>query len=104
MDTDIHVNDIGTSLEVVMQDSEGNAVDLSGFTTLGICIQKPDSTILTKVAQFKTDGTDGIIYVLSEAGDLDIIGGYRIQAIVENPVGVWRSSIAKFKVRGNVCS
>lgn len=103
---EIHVDDIGTAFEVTLYD-EGVVLDASGATTKQIVFRKPTvdgvlGEVVTKTAQFKTDGSDGIILYASVADDLDVAGTWKIQAKVTLPSGVWSSSIGSFRVYENL--
>ena len=101
MPTEIHVGDIGTVFEVTIQD-DGVAVNISSATTKEIIFRKPDKTLLTKAANFSTDGTDGKIRSTTVSGDLNAAGVWSIQAHVILPGGDWKSSISEFSVIPNL--
>jgi len=95
---DIHVNDVGTVFEVTLKDCAA-LVDLSTTSVRQIKFKKPDGTYLTVSANFKTDGSDGIIQYTSQVGDMDQVGNWEIRAIITNPLGTWTSGKDKFKVQ-----
>lgn len=99
---EIHKGDIGTIFEVTLKDDVA-IVDVSSATTKEIFFRKPDgTTVLTKAAEFKTDGTDGIIQYTTILDDLDSVGGWKIQGHVILSTGEWKSDIASFKVYDNL--
>lgn len=94
---EIHLDDIGTRFTVTIMDDD-EVVDLSSYTTKQIILSKPSGEKLTKTATFLTDGTDGVIYYDSISGDLDEVGLWRIQAILDT----FHSNISTFKVYRNL--
>lgn len=78
----IQKNNEGTRFQVTITEN-GTAVDISSATAKEIRFKKPDgSATVVKAATFLTDGSDGIMYYDSEAGFLDVIGGWRFQGYV----------------------
>jgi len=98
---EIHVDDIGTAFQLIMKECE-DIVDVSSALTKEIVFKKPDKTIIIQTAEFKTDGTDGIIQYITIADDLDLKGTWYIQGVVTLPTGTWSSDISKFKVYANL--
>jgi len=98
---DIHVGDTNTALSVTLTES-AVAVDISSATTKQVKLLAPSGILLTKVAEFVTDGSDGRIYYLTEALDLTEKGTWKIQAYIEMPTWSGHSDIGKFKVLANV--
>lgn len=108
MACEIHVNDIGTVFEITIKECNAQGVevivDLSTATIKKICFRKPNKSILTVDAIFKTNGSDGIIQYVSVANDLDIPGTWAKQAFVAFPAaGSWRSTLVDFEVVSNIC-
>lgn len=101
MSLEIHEGDIGTKLLVTITD-DGNIVDVSPATSLSIFIKKPNGTVLTKPATLETDGTDGKIYYVTVAGDLDKAGIYKIQGKVTFVTGTYYTNTSSFKVHCNL--
>ena len=83
---------------------EGYTVlDISGATVKQIVIKKPDNTILTKNGTFLTDGTDGILYYMTETSDIDQPGTYYVQMYFELDDGFeGYSSLDDFVVVANL--
>lgn len=98
---EIHIGDIGTAFQVTLYDCD-TVVDVSSATTVEIIFLKPDGTKVTQTASFVTDGIDGVIQYLSQNGDLDQSGGWKLQAHIVLPTGEWWSDTDKFKVYENL--
>ncbi len=101
MANQIHQNDVGTQLVITVLDSNV-AVDISTATDLKIYLRKPDSTTLTKTGVLYTDGTDGKMVYTTIAGDLDLVGNYKIQGKVEIDGGTFYTDLGSFKVYCNI--
>lgn len=101
MASEIHEGDIGTKLLITITD-DGSVVDISSASTLSIFIKKPNGTVLSRTGTLETDGTDGKMYYITLAGDLDVAGNYKIQAKVVLTSGSYFSSTATFKVHCNL--
>jgi hypothetical protein len=101
MSSQIHKDDTGTKLLVTLTD-DGVAVDISSATGLTIYIRQPDGTVLTRSGTLNGDGTDGKMYYLTAAGDLDAAGQYKIQGKVTLSSGTFYTSISTFKVHSNL--
>jgi hypothetical protein len=102
MSCKIHEGDIGTKLLVTVKDC-GTVVDISTAIVLSIFIKKPDGVTLNRNGTLETDGTDGKMYYITIAGDLDIAGSYKIQSKIQLASGATHnSSIETFRVECNV--
>ncbi len=101
MAKEIHIGDIGTIFEVVIQE-DGVAIDISTATTQQILFAKPDGTKLTKTSVFKTDGTDGVIQYTTISGDIDTDGIWRIQGHVILTSSEFFTDIGQFEVERNL--
>ena len=102
MACEIHEGDIGTKLLVTITDC-GTVVDISTATTLAIYIRKPDGTMLSRIGTLETDGVDGKMSYITEAGDFDVAGSYKIQGKVAFPSGAsYYTSTATFRVECNL--
>jgi hypothetical protein len=99
---EIHVNDVGTQFRLTIKD-DGEIVDISSVTEKIIHFRKPNGTCVEKEASFLTDGTDGILTYLSQDGDLDMAGKWKIQAFVDFGSTEFYSNIDSFKVYRNLC-
>lgn len=98
---DLHLNDVGTIFEVTILD-ENVAVPVDNATVKQIIFLKPDGTKLTKNAGFVTDGTNGVIYYVGIAGDLNVVGIWGIQGFIDSPTWEGFTSIAYFRVKPNL--
>ena len=98
----IHKDDIGTKLLITVTDC-GTVLDISTATALSIFIKQPDGTLLSRTGVLETDGTDGKMYYLTVAGDLDTAGSYKIQGKVTLPSAASHyTSTATFRVECNL--
>ena len=99
---EIHKGDVGTIIEITVKD-DSVAIDVSGVSLKQFKFQKPDGSVTTKTAAFKTDGTDGILTYTTIVDDLDIPGAWDVQAYIEWSAG-WKghSDISTFTVYDNV--
>lgn len=92
-----------TNLLIKLELREGYGIlDISDATVKNIVIEKPGSTVMTKTATFSTDGTDGLIYYRTVAGDLNEAGTYQLQAYIEMPDFSGYSTIQTFAVTANL--
>ena len=67
---DLVAGSYGATVEITVQE-DGAAADISSFTGRTVKLQAPDGTEISKPADFKTDGTDGVITFTFASGDLD---------------------------------
>jgi hypothetical protein len=74
--------------------------DISSFTTKKYRIEKPDGTIVDEDVIFETDGTDGvlILVITSAMALLNVVGYYRVQALLSNAAQYFPTAIVGFKV------
>lgn len=103
---DLHLEDIGTSIRITVEDTDESCnrviVDLSSASVRQIIFRKPSGTKLTVTGALVTDGTDGKIEYITEAGDLDEVGEWKVQVYLVFPTGGWRSEIGTFRVNANL--
>lgn len=99
---DIRIGDIGTVFRLTIVDDVEDLVNVSAATSKVIRFNKPDGVAVDKVADFFTDGSDGIIQYVSVVDDLDVPGKWRLQALIVTPVGEWSSEIETFWVKENL--
>lgn len=99
---EIHKNDIGTIIEVTVQD-DTVAVDISTATAKEFIFVKPSGAKVTVTASFSTSGVDGKLRYTTVSGDFfDETGSWRLQVRVVLPTGAWRSDITIFDVYANL--
>lgn len=94
LDAKIHVGDVGTELVGLVVDQDEAPLDVSGATELVLYLVPPAGSglpTLEKTAVFDTDGTDGLIKYVTQAGDLSVKGTWRIQGYAAG-VGGWSGS------------
>lgn len=102
MNAEPHVDDVGTSIRVTLIDQDKKIMDLSSATLLQIIAASPDKRRLVWNASFVTDGKDGQIEYVIQAGDLNVNGTWRLQAKVQFPSGSWSSTIGAISIIGNL--
>jgi hypothetical protein len=109
---EVHKDDV-VNLRLALVDPDNEVIDVSaaaGVTLMEITVKKPSGDTFTKTAVYvnppdgTADGTDGLIQITTEIGELDEVGpGYSYQGYVEfgasSPV---HSSIEKFEVHDNL--
>lgn len=99
---EIHKGDIGTVFECAVKDGT-SAVDVSTTIDKLIFFRKSDKvTVLSFSASFVTDGSNGKIKYVSESGDLDTVGIWKLQGKVIFASGVWYSDVKNFTIHGNL--
>ena len=103
----LQVGAVGAQLEIQVYEYNDETrldeiVDISGADTYSIVVQRPDETTFTRSATFSSDGTDGKIYIVTEATDLTIAGTYYIQGDISLSVWQGRSTIGQFEVKENL--
>lgn len=99
---DIHVADTGTVFTVTVTDAAGAIIDLSAALTLEILFRPLNGLTFTRQAALVTDGSDGQIYYVTQAGDLLEAGEWELQAYVVLPGGAWHSDVTRFDVLANL--
>lgn len=88
----IHVNDIGTEFRIKFVKGS-SARDISSATVKQIRFLKPDGTVMDRDADFITDGTDGLMRYIIQAGELDQVGRWWYQPYLEMPA--WSGYVGK---------
>jgi len=100
---EIHINDVGTEFKLTISDA-GAVVDLSpGGTTITVNFRKPDGTCFSKSADI-VDAANGIVRYITESGDLDTTGTWKLQAFVDFGTTEFYSDIHSFRVHKNICT
>lgn len=97
-----HVGDVGTLISIQLLDS-GNPVDLSAATELSLIFRKPSGECLSATASFATDGSDGIVQIITTEDFLDQVGIWKVQAHVVLDTWDGRSDATLFNVAPNIC-
>lgn len=98
---EIHVNDIGTEFLVTVKDGD-EIVDISTADTLQLIFTKPTGTKVTQTATLYTDGTDGKMKYISEDGDLDVAGWWKLQGFISISDSEWHTNVVTFQVHRNL--
>ena len=107
----IHIGDVGTSLEFEITDCiDGSPypVDLTSNTGIAIRFLKPDNTTLDVTGLIYTggtngDATDGIVQYVTQPGDINVIGKWKVQVTISFATGIFNSNIDKtIKVLDNL--
>lgn len=73
-------------------DSE-TIVDISDADTKHILLMDPNHDVVSYPAGFYTDGTDGIIKLITDSGYLDDVGLYQYQGKISISGGIYYSDI-----------
>lgn len=95
----------GVALVVlVTRQSDGEPFDLSGATALTIRIGFPDGTSIDHAAQLLTDGTDGKMFYVAQAGDLDEVGVNTLQGFATGSWGYVPSAVVPFEIYDNIAT
>lgn len=102
-DNGIHVGDTGTIFLLAITDLSvpPRVVNLVGATLMEMTLVRPDGTKFVVAATFSTDGTDGVIKYVTQSGDLNQAGIWKLQVLVALSGGQWNSSTTTFKVYAN---
>lgn len=75
-------NDTDSPIEDTLEDGSGNAVDISGFNSLDIHIEKPDGTLVTDDTTGNVtadDAANGDVSYDFQSTDLDQSGRYEYE-------------------------
>jgi hypothetical protein len=94
---------VGVQIICELVDEQNVPIDISGATILRIYVEKPSGVIGYWDADFYTDGRDGKLqFITTSEDDLDEYGRYRIQALCEDNVGKFPSSVSIFQVKKGI--
>ena len=90
---EIHLLDVGTKLTVKINNDSQEA-----NSTVVLRFKKPDYTTVevNAIREFDT------AYYITEANFLDVLGDWKLQAVVTDSIGLWHSSIVTFTVHSNI--
>lgn len=89
--------DVGTQMVYGVQE-DAVTLAIQAATDLILYFRKPSGELLTKTAQFLTDGSDGKIYYTTIAGDLDEHGVWTIQSKISLSGGTHYGDTKMFSV------
>ena len=93
---------IGVMIEYTVLDTLGVALDISGATTKKLVFKKPNGVVITKDADYTTDGSDGKLQYSSTTGDLLPYGTWSVQAYIVRSGLDGRTERATFSVLRNL--
>jgi hypothetical protein len=98
----LHVGDIGSSIDITIEDRSGNAIDLSNVVTVTYILRKPGGDVVTRTASV-TGAVTGETSYDTVDGDLDEAGTWKIQPFfVESGGNEWYADIGAFVVLANL--
>lgn len=97
---EIFLGDVGTTIRVSLLDGETSA-DLSGFVNIDFLFRKPSGELITRPGQVEEAGS-GIIYYVTQEGDIDEYGRWKLQIAIDLNNWAGRSSIGDFIVHPNI--
>lgn len=97
----IHKNDIGTVFQFVLT-RDGATFDVSTASVKQVRFRDSDDYVVTRAAEFTTNGADGKLQYTTLDGDLDCVGTLRLQAYVVLPSGAWSSDIIDVEIAENL--
>lgn len=100
-DKSIHKDDVGTAFILTVLDN-GVVINLSNSISNSIVFKKPSKVTLIKNASLVDGGITGKIRYITQSGDLNEVGTWSVQAIVQLPSGRWHSDIFTFNVEKNL--
>lgn len=96
---DLFEHDAGVEFLVTIKDQTGAVKDISAATATQYLFQKPDGSVLTVDASFKTDGTDGQLSYVTTNDDLDQIGLWKMQVYLVFNGNHKYSDIGRLRIR-----
>ena len=92
-------NSVGVTIEYqVLEDDGITPRDISTATVHQLIFKKPDRTLVTHEAVFSTDGTDGLLNIVTVDGDLAPGGVFQVSARLELPTFEGYTQVAIFDV------
>jgi len=99
----VQIGAVGVSLILEIDKISTNGdYDVSSASTKQIILKDPSGNKETKTAQYFTDGTDGIIYYDTEAGDIDEAGEWYYQGYIVKGSAIFYTPEVMFPVRANL--
>lgn len=97
MSASLRARDAGVQIIMVVKDN-GGIVDISAADTKEILFLAPSGAVLTRDAEFKTDGVNGQLLYTTQAADFTEEGNWGAQAhVVIDDLDV-RSAMTPFRV------
>jgi len=103
IETTLHLGEVGKRFRVEVYDLDDDgqkvAINVSSATTKELLLQKPgESTAVAKALTWYTDGSDGLAYYDTVAGDLDAAGDWIGQGHLIGPTFEWYGEKVSFPV------
>lgn len=95
------LGDVGISIQLtVTKESDGSALDISAATTRQIKMKPVDGSalLITATALLVTDGKDGKMQCITQAGHLNVIGVWEAQGYIEIGALQIHTSITEFTI------
>ena len=99
---EVQESTIGVLIEYTVLDTAGVALDISNATTKKLVFKKPNGVVITKDADYVTDGADGKLQYASTTGDLSPYGTWTVQAYIVRSGLDGRTERATFSVLRNL--
>lgn len=93
----MHVGDIGTHIRVTISGYDGDFTP----TTIKFSFLKPNKTKVSKDGVLYS-ASNGIVEYVTQDGDLDIKGIWKLQVWVELSDGSWYTNKTTFEVDNNI--
>ena len=93
---------VGVLIEYTVLDVDGDALDISGATTKKLIFKKPNGVVVSKDADYVSDGADGKLQYSSILGDLTPYGKWEVQAYIVRSGLDGRTEVETFEVRRNL--
>jgi hypothetical protein len=98
----IQAGDVGTVFRLAVKDPDTELpIPIDAATTKEFIFRPPYGQEFTRQAAFNTDGSDGVLKYVGQAGDFTVPGKWRYQAHVVTPDGDWRSDVVYLDVKDN---
>jgi uncharacterized protein YfaS (alpha-2-macroglobulin family) len=98
---DIRLNDYGTKFLVTVKDQDNQVYPVSG-QTLEFWFCKPDGSVLSKTPTLVETGVYGQCYYITQSGDINALGIWRLQLKITGTEKEFFSDISSFRVTKNV--
>lgn len=80
----------------------GDPIDLTSATAQSLTLQRPDGSEVTLTAAVASPATAGKLTASTTSGTFSLAGLYRLQGSVTLPTGVFKTTIAAFRVGANL--
>jgi hypothetical protein len=64
-----HAGDVGAVIQVTFTSDGSTVIDIDDATTKQIKFEDPNGTVITKAAEYVTDGSDGVLKYTTVASD-----------------------------------